>query len=146
MASCGSQMQCRRRKGREERFLLRLRRYGAPILFALVMHTVFFGCAKIRIGFPPKVERLELLKAGISAPADVLLALGEPRGHGVLRFSPAVAPRDIWLYEYAESSGKRIDLKMLLVFFHEGRYDGHLWFSSGKLISSTLLLSPAIVP
>ena len=146
MASCGSQMQWRRRKGNERNVLGRLCRYGLPILFALVIQAVLVGCAKIRIGFPPKVERLEMLKTGISAPADVILTLGEPRGHGVIRFSPALTPRDIWLYEYAESSGKSVDLKMLLVFFHQGRYDGHLWFSSRNLLSPTLFISPVAGP
>lgn len=146
MALCGSQTQYRRMKGRKGSFLPGLLRYGGLILFLLVLQSALVGCAKVRIGFPPKVERLELLKRGISAPADVLLALGEPRGHGVIRFSPAVAPRDIWLYEYAESSGKRIDLKMLLVFSHQGRYDGHLWFSSGNLVSSTILMSQVAMP
>lgn len=96
---------------------------------------ILAGCATtIKYGSPPRTDRLETLKPGISIQQDVLVALGEPRGKGGARFSVDPIPRTIWFYEYTEASGSRIDLKILLVFFQQERYDGHLWFSSASLI------------
>jgi hypothetical protein len=46
-------------------------------------------------------------------------------------------PRKILYYEYMEAAEQRIALKLLVVFLHEDRYDGHLWFSSAQLIERT---------
>ncbi len=43
-------------------------------------------------------------------------------------------PNVLWFYEFLESDGKNIDLKMLLVFFDGEKYSGHLWFSSFEKI------------
>jgi hypothetical protein len=51
------------------------------------------------------------------------------------RLSVAMKPRSIWSYEYAELEGRQINLKMLLVFFEEDRYDGHLWFAGSSLLN-----------
>ncbi|MBI2876416.1 MAG: hypothetical protein HYY20_06005 [Candidatus Tectomicrobia bacterium] len=97
------------------------------------------GCAlPSRHGSPPRVDRLETLQYGISSRADVLLALGEPRGDGAARLSAALPPWKIWFYEYNELDGRRIGLKLLLVFFDDQeRYNGHLWFSSAGIIEKT---------
>ena len=84
----------------------------------------------MRIGSPPRTDRLASLTAGVSRPADVLLALGEPRGRGVLRPSAALTPRTIWSYEYGEAEALQLRLKILVVFFEQDRYDGYLWFAS----------------
>ncbi len=101
----------------------------------LIVLGILAGCpTTIKYGSPPRTDRLETLKPGISIYQDVLAALGEPRGKGGARFSVDPIPRTIWFYEYTEASGSRIDLKILLVFFQQERYDGHLWFSSATLI------------
>jgi hypothetical protein len=103
--------------------------------FALA--TFLAGCAiNSKYGSPPKVDRIGLLKRGMSVKSDVLAALGEPRGHGAARFHLLPTPREIWFYEYVESDGVRTKLKFLLVFFDADRYDGHLWFSSSSLIDT----------
>jgi hypothetical protein len=96
------------------------------------------GCATtIKYGSPPKIKDLGTLKPGISSKADVLTALGEPRGNGSARLSSGPTPREIWFYEYTEAEGKRVGLQILLIFFDKELYDGHLWFSSGQLLEVT---------
>jgi hypothetical protein len=74
----------------------------------------------------------------VSTRADVLLALGEPRGYGVMRWTTALEPRQVWYYEYVRwqmlPGASSMDPSILLVFFTQDRYDGHLWFSTAKLI------------
>jgi hypothetical protein len=84
----------------------------------------------MRIGSPPRTDRLATLTPGVSRPADVLVALGEPRGRGVMRPSAALTPRTIWSYEYGEFEATQMKLKILVVFFAQDRYDGYLWFAS----------------
>lgn len=116
------------------------------------------GCVTIRYGSPPRTDRLESLKLGVSSKADVESVLGAPRGNGMLRHSANQSQyiqkitadpgspiglnvpldsdptrRTMWFYEYAESSGGSVDLKYLLVFFLGDRYDGYLWFSSATV-------------
>ena len=88
----------------------------------------------MKYGSPPKIDNLPVLKTGISGKADVMKALGEPRGYGAARFPTAPTVRDIWFYEMSELVGSRVNLKILLVFFEQERYDGYLWFSSAQLI------------
>lgn len=143
MATCGSQTLGRQMFGKKEmRSQWTVRGiFPARALFLVLSFIILFllaGCMPtVRFGTPPKVNHLDTLKPGISNTADVLLALGEPRGHGIARFSAALAQRDIWLYEYTETDGKRVDLKMLLIFFEKGLYDGYLWFSSAQLLETT---------
>lgn len=141
MATCGSQMPGRQIFDKKEMHSKWTVRSIFPVRALMLMLSLFFllaGCTpKVRFGSPPKVNHLDTLNPGISNTADVLLALGEPRGHGTARFSATLTPRDIWLYEYTETDGKRVDLKMLLVFFEKGFYDGYLWFSSAQLIETT---------
>ncbi|MEE9249980.1 MAG: hypothetical protein V3U93_02495 [Alphaproteobacteria bacterium] len=89
----------------------------------------------MKYGSPPKTDRLAALQVGVSSTADVLLALGEPRGHGMTRLSADPSPRKIWFYEFTKLDGSRIDLTILLVFFGDERYNGHLWFSSAELLT-----------
>jgi hypothetical protein len=102
---------------------------GLTLLIALV------GCAPtLQYGSLPRTDRLDTLRPGVASTDDVLQALGEPRGYGAARTSIELTPRTIWFYEYTVASEGRIDLKILLVFFHGERYDGHLWFSSAQLL------------
>jgi hypothetical protein len=96
---------------------------------------MFAGCAPtIKYGSPPKVDRIDTLKRGISGESDVLKVLGEPRGYGQVRYSSDLPPRKIWFYEYTEAKGMKVGLKILLVFFDQKVYDGHLWFSSAQFL------------
>ena len=119
------------------------------------------GCTPtMRIGSPPKISGLKILRPGISTVSQVREALGEPRGYGALLHSADPTPwirnyteassderiglkapadptyRKIWFYEYIESSGNKMGLKFLLVFFLDDRYDGHLWFSAAHLLDT----------
>jgi hypothetical protein len=101
------------------------------MFFGLACLAVFVGCAQtLKAGSPPRTDQLHTLKLGDSTKADVLLALGQPQGDGMVRSAVEPTPRTIWFYEYSEVVGKVIGLKILLVFFDQEKYDGHLWFAS----------------
>jgi len=86
---------------------------------------------RIEYGWPPRTDPIETLRVGASSIGDVLLALGQPRGNGVVRFPVDPTPRQIWSYEQTRIDEEwRIHLKILLVFLRDERYDGHIWFSS----------------
>jgi hypothetical protein len=102
------------------------------VLLALVLG----GCITVRYGVMPQTDRLSELSIGESRQGDVLLVLGQPRGKGAANVSPEFDRRAIWFYEYVESDGKAVQLKMLLVYFIGDVYDGYLWFSSVEDISS----------
>ena len=106
------------------------------LILGLVVSLGSMSCfpSTVRYGFPPQIDKLNTLTHGTSTSADIVLALGQPRGDGVARSTIEPTPRQIYYYEYVEAgtySGK-IELSMLLVFVRDGRYDGHLWFSSAN--------------
>ena len=104
-----------------------------PAWIALIcLATAFLaGCITVEYGVQPKTDELDGLVVRQSTQADVLLALGQPRGQGGAEFvAQAGRPRDIWFYEYVKSDGKSVRLKILIVFFEAGVYDGYWWFSS----------------
>ncbi|OGQ78601.1 MAG: hypothetical protein A3F90_05435 [Deltaproteobacteria bacterium RIFCSPLOWO2_12_FULL_60_19] len=84
----------------------------------------------MKFGSPPPTDKLGTLKVGASTPPEVLLALGQPRGDGAASFAVDPSPRKIWFYDYVESAGGVTRGKILLVFFKQEKYDGHLWFSA----------------
>ena len=110
-------------------------------IFGLLLAAFLSACMPtIKIGVPPKVDRLHSLKVGKSTRSDVLMTLGEPRGRGAARFSNSASLKhgvasyhDLWFYEYLESVGAKVQLKFLLVFIDQDRYNGHFWFSSSEL-------------
>jgi hypothetical protein len=111
--------------------------HGTLLLCILVFLSVAplsGGCATMKYGSPPKIDNLPVLKTRVSGKADVIKALGEPQGHGAARFPTAPTAREIWFYEMSELVGSRMNLKILLVFFEQELYDGHLWFSSALLM------------
>lgn len=96
------------------------------------------GCSTtMAFGSLPRIDRLESLKIGTSGAGEVLLALGEPRGRGQAKLGPNVPEQQIWFYEYTKSDGKKVQLKMLLVFMDKDVYAGHMWFSSRQLLGVT---------
>jgi hypothetical protein len=105
------------------------------IAIGLITAWLLSGCATtMRVGAPPRTDRLKGLTVGVSTAQEVRQALGEPRGSGMARGSAIQQPRRILYYEYMEAEGQRIGLTLLVVFLHEDRYDGHLWFSSAQII------------
>ena len=115
------------------------RRSKICAMLGLSLAGILAGCT-IKFGSPPGTNNLENLSVGVSSKADVLSALGEPRGNGVARLSREFAPRTIWFYEYVEAplTGKNIGLKILVVFFEQDKYDGHFWFSSLQQANLTI--------
>lgn len=108
------------------------------VMIGLLAAGLLSGCATtMRVGTPPRPERLKELTAGVSTTGDVLRTLGEPRGTGAAHSSLVREPRKILYYEYVEIEGLRTSFTMLLVFLREDRYDGHLWFSSAQLLEET---------
>ncbi len=140
MASCGGPVQAKHRGSKSSAPCTcahgatpRTWLTGAGVAAAFVLAA----CMAIKIGSPPRIDQLPTLTVGVSTAADVLVALGEPRGRGAAHFAIDPTPRTIWSYDYAEAEGPRMGLKMLLVFFNQDRYEGHLWFSSANLLERT---------
>jgi len=88
----------------------------------------------MEFGAPPNVDRLGGLTRGDSSKADVLLALGQPRGAGGALIEPGSEPADIWFYELVKTDGREVSVQILLVFFDGDSYDGHLWFRSAETL------------
>jgi hypothetical protein len=106
----------------------------------IVVCITLTACAQsVTFGAKPQTDRLATLVRGKSTPADILLALGEPRGKGAARLAdePNSVRRDVWFYEYVQSNGSNVNLKMLLVMLRDGTYDGHFWFSSVDQMKAT---------
>lgn len=143
MASCGFQTPEQQKRYSNGSYLCKaisfcVRRNIVLSLSVLILMCFLSGCMPtIKYGSPPLINHLETLEPGTSSKADVLMALGEPRGHGAARFTPDTALREIWYYEYSEFEEQRISLKFLLVFFDNQRYGGYLWFSSAGLMEGT---------
>jgi hypothetical protein len=112
------------------------------LIICLLMCGIISACMPtIKFGVQPRVDQLSTLKVGASSQADILMALGEPRGKGAARFSDAESLRegiepyhDIWFYEYVETDGENVQLKFLLVFVDKDHYNGHFWFASSELM------------
>lgn len=107
-----------------------LKQFWLIVLY--VVASLSAGCITLQYGWQAPVERLKSLSPGISTSAEVLMTLGEPRGRGIVRYTPETAPRKIWFYEYVETDGKAVKIKFLIVFLVKEVYDGHFWFFSGS--------------
>ena len=109
-------------------------------LTVVIFTAALQGCStKITYGTIPNTEALGSLSVGISRAPEVEQVLGKPRGKGSAFFESVGEPREIWSYEYTESEGSQIRLKMLLVFMNGQIFDGYLWFSSVDAMSSETL-------
>ena len=99
--------------------------------FGIVLSSfVFVGCISMGItGRPIRPDPLSQMQPGISSQEQVMVLIGEPSGVGSSRLGPDVPQQEIWFYHHMafEIPAK---MEMLLVFFEEGRYNGHFWFSS----------------
>ncbi len=109
------------------------------VLCIVLLFLISFwgGCTTIKYGSPPRINKLETLKVGGSNKIDVRQSLGEPRGYGAARLSSVPKLSEIWFYEFYVSQGSKTSLTLLLVFFDEDLYEGHLWFSGTQLIGTS---------
>lgn len=143
MASSGFQTVERRKNGKKcahsDSAVHRIPQRCRARMLGFIFLGLLAGCASgIKLGLPPRVDHLEGLRPGISSKADVLLALGEPRGYGAARLSATLPPWKIWSYEYVESDGHHTESKMLLLFFDDKElYIGHLGYSFAGLLEKT---------
>lgn len=110
---------------------------AAGRLGALALALGLSACVNYSIGVPPPTDRLGQLAVGASTPQDVRLALGEPRGSGMARSSALSEGRRIWLYDHFRGEAGKAGTTILLVFFRDDRYDGHLWFSSAQVLEAS---------
>ena len=104
-------------------------------IFLLFLFLFIFGCTtSMEMGKPPLVDHLDRFEVNISTSDDIQAALGEPQGYGRVR-SPSFGLKEIWLYESSEIDGKKVKIKMLMVFMDKEHhvYHGHLWFASGVI-------------
>jgi len=99
----------------------------------VVLATAVAGCTTT-LGEPPRYAALAGLSRGESTEAEVRRVLGDPKGRGEMRTGRVTEPREVWSYEYTVASSSSTELGILLVLLLDGRYDGHLWFSSESLL------------
>lgn len=109
-----------------------LGRLGITLL--LVATLAGSGCVSMAVGTARGPAHLSRLTVGKSTDADVLRALGEPRGRGVARLAGVDGPRTVWFYDAYSLDSSRIDMNFLVVFLEETRYDGYLWLPSSTLM------------
>jgi outer membrane protein assembly factor BamE (lipoprotein component of BamABCDE complex) len=114
-----------------------LRQLGLACAAACAIASTAACTTTMTFGSVPRVDRLQALKAGASTSREITQVLGEPRGQGGAKFQADFPEASVWFYEYMQSDGQKAQVKMLLVFVHEGLYTGHMWFSSGQLIGVT---------
>jgi hypothetical protein len=98
-----------------------------------VASMLLTSCAtSFHAGSPPPVERLALLKPGISTRQDVATVLGAPQGRGNAGLTaPRSEVQDVLVYQYVETDGQQVRTRNLLVFVDKqsGLYQGYMWTS-----------------
>ena len=92
------------------------------------------GCLSMEFGYPVAYRALAGLVPGETTHAEILLALGEPRGAGALRVAQYERPRDALFYEYIKASGSRAQVEILIVLMQDQRFDGYMWFGSSARV------------
>ena len=70
------------------------------------------------------------LVAGQSDEDEIVAAIGEPLGWGRAMFPFHDSPRDVMAYYFERGNMEDARRTFLWVFVKDGRYDGHMWFSS----------------
>lgn len=113
-----------------------MRRLGGLARAALVAWSCMLlgGCLSMEFGYPVPYRALAGLVPGQSTHADILLALGEPRGAGVLRVAQYERPRDALYYEYLKASSSSAQVEILIVLMQDQRFDGYMWFGSSARV------------
>lgn len=108
------------------------------VLSSLVMLSGCLG-KTLEIGTRVDTSGLTSLTQQVSTKGDVLHLLGPPSGYGAVRVRNVQGRRVVWFYEHMRYESPSVwtamfgatgdaEMQMLLVFFQEDRYDGHLWF------------------
>jgi len=120
--------------------MTRLRvKIGGLVVLLLIASLSSWGCssATTRTGSIPDTRRMDAeLRPGVSTKAEVQALLGKPNGYGGAVLPTDPRPHDVWFYNLIEASahgtkgGGRVNLQMdmLLIFFEQEIYDGHMWF------------------
>ena len=112
-----------------------LRGRAAGVALALAVSGLLAACSAppFSMGYPARTSGLKNLVSQKSTVSEVIAALGEPRGYGMMRHSPDQPLRRVLVYEYYRVKDDQISGNVLLVYFDKARYDGHLWFSAKEL-------------
>lgn len=121
--------------------------HGESLAQAVLVTAILYllvGCT-VTWGSPARTDQLETLKPGVSSKADVVRALGAPRGEGVARNTDKRLrqalegddTREVWFYEHSMGNLSQTNMKILFVFFHKEKYDGYIWFSSSRFLKAT---------
>ena len=111
---------------------------GVRLTIACAVLVFLSGCAaqSVKTHASGEVQQLDSkLNRGQSTQADVLLFLGEPDGAGEALLPTSDDAREIWYYESHASGLSSASMKVLLVYFREGVYDGYLWFENTSNIT-----------
>ncbi len=104
-------------------------------LIAAACCLLLTACAsQVIYGADPNTDALGRLVLGESTETDIRRIIGTPRGRGEALWSMDMTKRKLLFYEKVRSDGRAVDLKMLLILLKDGRYDGHLWFSSTDML------------
>jgi outer membrane protein assembly factor BamE (lipoprotein component of BamABCDE complex) len=109
---------------------------GRRLALAGVAVLALLGCTPpppLSDGSLVDTDRLAELKPGVSTADTVRTTLGPPRGHGMARLKSETGLDTVWYYEFVQLKDKQRQLKLLVVFFKDEIYDGHLWFASQLL-------------
>ena len=90
------------------------------------------GCVelKVRVGSNFDTATLNQLRLGESTSDDVLALLGQPYGEGRSYLPFQQEHLDMWSYYYEIGTLSDDRRTFLFVYFDDGIYDGHMWFSS----------------
>ena len=111
------------------------RGFGNLLLITAILSAFLFSACmdmQFRMGKKADPEVLEkALRPGVSNSKDVLAALGEPFGKGMVMLPIThETPRTMWTYYYGEGDMKDSRFMYLFVFLDRDLYDGYMWFSS----------------
>jgi hypothetical protein len=113
-------------------------------LVCLLVCVLAVGCVASTTTTGPFTQtgRIESeLERGVSTKRDVQRVLGTPKGSGGAVLPTDPRAREIWYYEDIKMANMRRDpdgyvhadlsLRILLVFFLDGRFDGFMWGTGG---------------
>ncbi len=108
------------------------RRAVSSVLVALIASLSLLGCVqvKFRAGKAIELGRLAELSPGRSSAREVRDLLGDPFGEGRSMLPFQAKPLDVWTYYYEIGTMSDSRRTFLFVYLDNGRYDGHMWFSS----------------
>lgn len=108
---------------------------GRGLGLGLALGLALGACTtEIRFGRDFAETAVAGFEVGKTTRADVIRALGQPRGRGETYVPRYDARRDMLFYELVTTDMQKVDLKFLLILLDGDRYDGHFWFASSELV------------